>query len=88
MTASEAHRFIRALTTPYPGAFAWLGGKKVRLLKARYPEIGMAGTPGRVFFHQGRGPFLVFKDYRALRVDSYLFEDDSAGKLNPGDFLE
>jgi methionyl-tRNA formyltransferase len=88
MTASEAHRFIRAITTPYPGAFARLGEKRVRLLTASRPEVSRSGTPGRVFYHLGQGPFLVFKDRCSLRLESYRFEDDLTRKLNPGDFLE
>ena len=40
-TPREVHDWIRALTHPYPGAFALLGGRPVRLWSSRAPDTGV-----------------------------------------------
>lgn len=50
-SAVEIHNFIRALTRPYPGAFAYLRGQKVFIWDADLVETGdryVGRIPGRV----------------------------------------
>lgn len=49
MTSQEVIRKVRALTHPYPGAWALLNGKKVRIYEAKMPLLSHRGTPGRAF---------------------------------------
>ena len=77
ITASQALRIIRALTHPYPGAWAVVNGKKFRIFKAEIscsPKI--RGTPGKILYIQNRGPFIVCNDY-AILIHEYLFEFDN-----------
>jgi methionyl-tRNA formyltransferase len=46
-SAKKIYDFIRALTKPYPGAFSYLGGKKVYLWKASYSESSHINGLGR-----------------------------------------
>jgi len=49
MTSKEVIRKVRALTHPYPGAWALLKGKKIRIYEAKMPLLSHRGTPGRAF---------------------------------------
>ena len=69
-TASEIDRFIRALVSPYPGAFSRLNGNIVRFDAAKIPEMVITGQPGRVCYVSGMGPFVICKD-RAILIEKY-----------------
>nr|WP_269745171.1 methionyl-tRNA formyltransferase [Desulfonatronovibrio magnus] len=85
-TAKQADRFIRALTRPYPGAWAFLDQKKVRLLAAEIPKMDLRGSSGRICFIQGQGPYVVCKD-RALLLKEYLIEETPNSSLKHGQYL-
>ncbi len=87
LTAREADRFIRALTRPYPGAWALLGNKKVRIFKAKIPKLDLRGNSSRVCFIQGQGPYVICKD-RAIIIQEYIIEDFPDLNLEHGNFLE
>ena len=86
VSAVEADRFIRALTSPYPGAFSFRGDARVRVFKARIPGPIVKGTPGRVCYIQGEGPFVVCKD-RAILLEDYRFEGNPGERLRHGERL-
>lgn len=85
-SAQAAQRQIRALTRPYPGAWAMCGDSRIRFFKAEIPKIPLRGSPGRVCFLQGAGPFVVCRDH-AIKLTEYEIEDDPAGRLHQGQFL-
>lgn len=87
LNVEEVDRFIRALTRPYPGAFGFVDGKKVRLLKASRTNMRMQGTLGRICFIQKQGPYLVCRD-GALLLEEYLFEGDVDRRLRHGDYIQ
>jgi len=87
MTAVEVDRMVRALTRPYPGAYALLGQSKVRLYRASVSDFMMRGVPGRVCWIQKRGPFVVCAD-RAIHLEDYAVEGDGSGRLRHGDILQ
>ena len=62
MDARQVHNLIRAITWPYPGAFAFLGRHPVRFWKARVAELPLCGVPGRVVRVQGEGPYIVCRE--------------------------
>ncbi|MCF8482209.1 MAG: hypothetical protein K9H25_17430 [Rhodospirillum sp.] len=67
-TATEAYDFVRALTSPYPGA--WVQddtGVRVRLLVVQVPDVIIRGQPGRICRIHNLGLFLVCKD-RAIQI--------------------
>ena len=86
MTTIEADRFIRALTRPYPGAWAILNQKKIRIFKSEIPKIEIRGTLGRVCFVGRKGPYVICKD-KALLINEYLIEGDKDFKLSNGQIL-
>lgn len=74
-SASEAHNRIRALTDPYPGAFTYWNGRKVRLLRSMRSEIPYYGDPGRVYRMTERGLLVCAAD-QCLWITRATFEDD------------
>ena len=66
-SSEEICRFVRALTQPYPGAFTWLGERKVVIWKARvlagfhsfFPEGEPSDIPGKVVFESTAGLIVV-----------------------------
>ncbi|OBJ55819.1 methionyl-tRNA formyltransferase [Mycobacterium sp. 1423905.2] len=53
--AEDLERFVRALSDPYPRAFAFYRGERVEVLAARVSEARYGGTPGRVIVQEGGG---------------------------------
>ncbi len=85
-TAVEAHRFVRALTRPYPGAFCYRSGERIRVLGVRLPDFVLRGMPGRVCRIMGQGTFVVCKD-RALLVTDARTEAGTQVALRHGERL-
>jgi methionyl-tRNA formyltransferase len=86
MTAIEVDRMVRALTRPYPGAWSKSEGQRVRIFEARLPELVLRGSPGRICYMQGNGPYVVCSD-RAILVTDYLVEGDKQMRLRHGTYL-
>lgn len=86
INALQANRLVRALTKPYPGAWANLERKKVRIYKIEIPQFNLFGKPGRVCFIQKQGPYVICKD-KAILIKSYIIEGNSGIKLKNGQFL-
>lgn len=86
MPAISVHNLVRALSQPYPGAFGYRGGKKVRIFRTERTEMVIHGVPGRLLWLQGTGPYLVCAD-RALRITDYEIEEASGDRLRSGDRL-
>lgn len=86
MGVDEADRFIRGLSHPYPGAFAFAEGRKIRLTKASIADMKIRGTAGRVCFIQGQGPYLICRD-GALLLEEYNFENNAESRLLHGNYL-
>jgi len=74
MTAAQVHDFVRALSAPYPGAWTRSGDRYVRITATEIPALRISGTPGRVCYIQGEGPYVVCADYAVL-VREHHFGD-------------
>ena len=85
LKAIEANRFIRALTHPYPGAWAYLGNKKIRFFRASITKERIKGVPGRIVFIQGKGPYIICL-YYAILIEEYSIEGDSVVFLKNGQY--
>ena len=72
--ADEIHNKIRALTTPYPGAFTFLGRRKVLLLRSRRAEQTVHGEPGRVYAVGSEGLLTCARD-KCLWIVEARFDD-------------
>jgi len=68
-SAVRIYNLIRGVTHPYPGAFTWLGGKKLTIWQA-WPVEGQ-GVPGQIM---SQSPLLVATGQGALEIRSLQFE--------------
>lgn len=57
--AEEIERLVRAQSDPYPNAFTFHRGERVRILSAAVSAGRYGGTPGRVFIREGDGVVIV-----------------------------
>ena len=81
---TEIRNFVRALGSPYPGAFSFVGDRRVRVREVRVAEMRIDGTPGRAGFISGTGPYVICQGGAVLLTD-YAFEDDPSATLRTGD---
>ena len=86
LDANQVDRLVRALTKPYPGAWAFLQEKKIRILKTDFPNFNLCGVPGRICYIQKKGPYIICKD-KALLIKEYLIENNLETKLKHGQNL-
>jgi len=83
VSAREAYNLVRAITRPYPGAFCFLGDKKVRILATTEPAMRLHGVPGRVCYVQGQGPYVICRDAGIL-LSEYEIEGQACKRLPQG----
>lgn len=57
--AHDIERFIRALSDPYPNAYTYFQGKRLRIIAAHLSRCVYGGTPGRVFIEEDGGMVIV-----------------------------
>lgn len=86
LTAQQVHNLVRAITRPYPGAFAFLGKDLVRLWRVEIAPLALAGVAGRVVWLQGQGPYIVCRDGAVLARD-FEIEGVEDGRLRTGQRL-
>ncbi len=75
LTAQEVHNRIRALTDPYPGAFTYWKGRRVKLLRSALSETPYYGEPGRIYRITERGLLVCAVD-RCLWITHAILTDD------------
>jgi methionyl-tRNA formyltransferase len=51
-SAAELDRLVRALSDPYPSAFTYHQGRRLRIIGARVSAGRYGGTPGRIFYRE------------------------------------
>ena len=79
-TAQQVHNRIRALTDPYPGAFTFLGSRRVRVLGSKAAARTHYGEPGRVYVKNEHG-LLVCASDRCLWMTRAVFDDDGSDAI-------
>lgn len=57
--AADIERFIRALSDPYPNAYTYFRGERLRLIASHVSRCSYGGTPGRVFIEEDGGMVIV-----------------------------
>ncbi|MDP9388324.1 MAG: methionyl-tRNA formyltransferase [Actinomycetota bacterium] len=57
--AEDIANLVRAQSDPYPNAFTFHGGERIRIVAASVSERRYGGTPGRIFIREGRGVVVV-----------------------------
>lgn len=58
-TAEEIERLVRAQSDPYPNAFTYHRGRRIRITRASVSQTCHGGTPGRIFIPEGNGVVIV-----------------------------
>nr|QEO74766.1 methionyl-tRNA formyltransferase [uncultured bacterium] len=81
--AEDIERLIRAQSDPYPNAFTFYKGERIRVIKASVSKACYGGTPGRVFIREGDGVVIVAGAdartgrNRGLVIEQVRTEDDT-----------
>ncbi|MGW4644576.1 methionyl-tRNA formyltransferase [Sphaerisporangium sp. NPDC004334] len=57
--ARDLERLVRAQSDPYPNAFTYYRGERIRVVSAAVSQARYGGTPGRVFIREGDGVVVV-----------------------------
>ncbi|MFJ4790213.1 methionyl-tRNA formyltransferase [Streptomyces sp. NPDC088794] len=57
--ADRLERLVRAQSDPYPNAYAFHRGQRIRIVSAGVSEACYGGTPGRIFIREGDGVVIV-----------------------------
>lgn len=57
--AEEIERLVRAQSDPYPNAFSYHRGERIRITAAGVSTGHYGGTPGRIFIREGDGVVIV-----------------------------
>lgn len=57
--AADIERLVRALSDPYPNAYTYFRGERLRLVASHVSRCTYGGTPGRVFIEEGGGMVIV-----------------------------
>ncbi|MFD3455107.1 methionyl-tRNA formyltransferase [Streptomyces sp. NPDC058691] len=57
--AEDLERLVRAQSDPYPNAFAYHRGERIRIVSAAVSKARYGGTPGRIFIREGDGVVVV-----------------------------
>jgi methionyl-tRNA formyltransferase len=86
MDSVSAHRFIRALTRPYPGAWVLIKGKKLRIFEAKNLKNTYKGTPGKILKLSKKNPIMIFSS-GSLELIEYYFEG-SKDKISKNLFVD
>ena len=66
MTAKQVYDLVRALVRPYPGAFTYVGERKLLIWKVSIPKMVIKGVPGRAALRQRDGVIVIAKDRGVL----------------------
>jgi len=85
MTALQVYNFIRALTTPYKGAYTFFNEYKLRIYSSRLTKNSFCGSPGRIVKIKGNQILIICLD-KGLYIENYKFEEYS-GVLISGMYL-
>jgi methionyl-tRNA formyltransferase len=59
LSAKRIVNLVRAQVDPYPNAFAYYRGERIRVLGASVSQRCLGGTPGRIFRPEGEGVAVV-----------------------------
>ncbi|MCH8878875.1 MAG: methionyl-tRNA formyltransferase [Planctomycetes bacterium] len=75
LTAKQIHNRIRALTEPYPCAYTYFKGRKVKLISSEPASTIYNGESGRVYRKKDRGLLVCAAD-TCLWIKQACFADD------------
>lgn len=76
-SAEQIHNRIRALTDPYPCAFTYFQGRRVKLLASELHDGDYFGEPGRVYKKSHRHGLLICAKDKCLWIKEATIADGS-----------
>ncbi|XGB40665.1 MAG: hypothetical protein LVT47_10205 [Cyanobacteria bacterium LVE1205-1] len=76
LTDQQIHNTIRALTNPYPCAYTFFKGRRLKLIKSALHASAFLGEPGRVYQHSSDKGLLVAASNQCLWIKEAIFDDD------------
>lgn len=79
-SAIQIHNRIRALTAPYPCAFTYWNGEKIKLLRSKLTKQTRYGEPGRIYLKNQNGLLVCALDH-CLWIEKAIFEKDGSDVL-------
>lgn len=89
--ARDLFNLVRAQVDPYPNAYCFYRGERLRVLRASVTDDVIGGTPGRIFIRRGSGVVIVAgADARRGRSRGLLIErirTDDDRELDAADFF-
>ncbi|MBF0430225.1 MAG: methionyl-tRNA formyltransferase [Fibrobacteria bacterium] len=68
-SARDIYNFIRAQSTPYPGAFTYFGSQELKIWRARIFDKTYYGTPGQVARISSDGVYVICGDHKAIILE-------------------
>ena len=74
-TSEQVHNKIRALTVPYPCAFTFNKGRKIKLISSNLESFGFRGEPGKIYRIGPKG-LLVCASDKCLWITEAVYEDN------------
>lgn len=80
LTALEIHNRVRALTSPFPGAFSFWKGRRVTLVASSLSKRDHRGEPGRIYIKNEKGLLICASD-RCLWISRAHFDDDGSDAI-------
>ncbi len=72
LTANEIYNRVRALTMPYPGAYTYYKGKKLKILKSNLTKTPFYGESGTVYRISKKNGILVCAKDRCLWLSEVI----------------
>lgn len=79
-SATEVFNFIRAQTSPYPGAFSFYNNQKIVINKASVLDVVYYGTPGQVASVSSKGVIVICGNNTALNINEVVNGDGTITK--------
>ena len=66
MYAREVFNLVRALKSPYPGAFTFVDNQKIVITNCTIPKVKIKSTPGKFFYLKSVGHYFMCSDKAVL----------------------
>ncbi|MCF7887974.1 MAG: methionyl-tRNA formyltransferase, partial [Candidatus Omnitrophica bacterium] len=84
-SSQAVYNFIRALSDPFPNAFTYFQGQKLKIKKASIPKKVYCGIPGRLVCREGKGVVILCGSKGINQPQGIVIEtvQDHQGKTMP-----
>lgn len=86
LNAATVHNFIRAQTSPYPGAFSYIDSTKIFILSSELTSLKYSGTPGQILSATKSYILVACGEHSAIKINKsgIVFCDPKDATINFG----